>query len=394
MIRNLGKIFFLFFILLFLGCSFMISRVIPLNDIKSPTGSYNIGTQIFYWTDLDREEWFSEETDDSREIVVQVWYPSINKGKVKDPWLDHPKEREEALIENFKVPKFIAQSIDRVGTDTYININPDTDKIFPVIIFSHGFEGFRSQNTTQIQELVSHGYIVFALDHTYDAVLTILEDGTQVPTAKKYCKGCDTEKFYDVFLPQIDTRIADIMFLIDQIEKIKSSEIKSNLSNIINFEQIGVFGHSFGGGTSLAVSILDPRVKSCLSLDGWYSPVHPDVYNQGLSKPFLHLGQTEWDEKVNYKILDNILKTKVDIGYKVSLIGSHHYDFTDSPHLSNLSSIFKLSSDLDSEEILEVTNTTVLGFFDTYLKSKTSDWLDKIESNKNILIEKFNNAEK
>ena len=381
-------------VIFFSGCSFVASRLIPLHDIQSPTGEYNVGTQIFYWVDNERDEWFSKDEGDKRELIVQVWYPSAESENDTDPWLDNPSLREEAIIDNFMVPKFIAKAVDRVDTDTFKDSKPLFGS-FPIIIFSHGFEGFRSQNTTQIQELASNGYIVFALDHTYDAVITIFPDGRQISTAKRYCKDCDTKQFYDVFLPQINTRIADIRFLINQIEKIKSGEIKSNFSTSLDIDRVGIFGHSFGGGASLATSILDSRIKSCLSLDGWYVPVHPDIYNQGLSAPFLHLGQVEWEnDSVNYKILDEILELKVDLGYKLSLDGAHHYDFTDSPHLSNFSSALKLSSDLDSDEILMVTNTTVLGFFDEHLKSKKTNWINKLKSNVNVKIEEFHSDEK
>jgi len=391
---NIYKVFFLFSILLFAsGCSFMASRVLPVKDIQSPTGIYGVGTQVFYWVDYEREEWFSEDQTDKRELIVQVWYPSNISTSNTDPWLDNPKLREDAIIDNFKIPKFIAKALDRIDTDSYIDSSPLLEGDFPVIIFSHGFEGFRSQNTTQIQELVSNGYIVFAADHTYDAVVTIFPDGRKIPTAKKYCRDCEAEEFYEVFIPQINTRIADIRFIIDQIEKIKSGKIESNFSHIMN-DDIGVFGHSFGGGTSLAATILDSRIKSCLSLDGWYAPVHPDIYNRGISRPFLHLGQVEWDTSINYEILDDILISKTSVAYKLTLNGAHHYDFTDSPHLSKLSSRLKLSSDLDSEEILNVTNTTVLGFFDEHLKSKETDWIQNLKNNVNTKIEEFNSIEK
>ena len=416
MIKSHRLIAILILSILISGCSFVASRAIPLNDIKSPTGNYAVGTQTFHWVDQDREEWFTENDGDKRELIVQVWYPSnredihknnytlfgmtfsgnsksitpINK---KTPWIDHSSRRTESIIENFKVPKFIAKAVDRIDTDALKDATPLSEGDFPVIIFSHGFEGFRSQNTIQIQELVSNGYIVFSLDHTYDAVLTIFPDGREISNAKKYCRDCDAENFYRVFLPQINTRIADVRFLINQIEKIKSGELESNFSSIMDINRLGVFGHSFGGGTSLAVTILDPRIKSCLSLDGWYVPIHPDVYNQGLTKPFLHLGQVAWDEEINYEILDKILETKHDVGYKLSLEGAHHYDFTDSPHLSKFASTFKLSSDLESEEILDVTNTTVIGFFDTYLKAEDSNWLDKIKSKGNTIIKKFNSKD-
>ena len=242
MIKSFRIIFALTCILLISGCSFVASRVIPLNDIKSPTGDYAIGTQTFYWIDQDREEWFTEIEGDKRELIVQAWYPSskenIHKSNYtlfgmtfsgdsksitpindKVSWMDYSSQRTESIIENFKVPRFIAKAVDRIDTDTFKDAVPLSEGVFPVIIFSHGFEGFRSQNTTQIQDLVSNGYIVFSLDHTYDAVLTIFPDGREISTAKRYCRDCKTEDFYRVFLPQIDTRIADVRFLINQIEK-------------------------------------------------------------------------------------------------------------------------------------------------------------------------------
>ena len=391
MIKNVAIIFLYLF--LFNACSFVASRVVPLNDIQSPTGSYNVGSQIFYWIDNDREEWFSDEIGDKRELMVQVWYPATTDSDDRAKWIENPRDRVDAIVRKYDVPKFIAKAVDRVDTDTYLNAEPIRSEKFPVIIFSHGFEGFRSQNTIQIQELVSNGYIVFSLDHTYDAVVTIFPDGRKVFPAEKYCYGCGADEFYDVFLPQIDTRVADVRFIINQIEKIQLGDIDTNFASMLDLDRIGVFGHSFGGGTSLAATILDSRIKSCLSLDGWYVPVHPEVYKQGLSRPFLHLGQVAWDEEVNYEILDEILESKEDIGYKLSLQGAHHYDFTDSPHLSKLSSSLELSSELDSEQILEVTNTTVIGFFDSHLKYKESNWLEKIRSKGNTIIKKFNTSD-
>ena len=389
---NFNKIFLvIIFSLVFNGCAFIVSRVVPVNDIQPPSGKYEIGTQIFHWIDENREEWFSIKEEDKRELMVQVWYPSLepNNSTNPYPWIDNASLREEAIMENFKVPKFVAKAVNRVDTETYLNLTPILSEKFPIVIFSHGFEGFRSQNTTQIQELVSNGYIVFALDHTYDATLTIMPDGRLIPNAKKYCDGCEPEEFYEVFLPQINTRINDIKFILNQVEKINNGNIKTNFAKALDIENIGVFGHSFGGGTSLATSILDSRIKSCISLDGWYVPVHPDIYNQGLKIPFLHLGQVEWDTPINYEILDKILDTKVTQAYKLSLDGASHMDFTDSPHISKLSSSFNLSSGLDSEEILKVTNTTVVGFFDEHLKSKNTNWLVELRKNINTKVEEF-----
>jgi hypothetical protein len=33
---------------------------------------YSVGTKIFEWTDESRDEWFTEDKDDKRRIVVQA----------------------------------------------------------------------------------------------------------------------------------------------------------------------------------------------------------------------------------------------------------------------------------------------------------------------------------
>ena len=43
---------------------------------------------------------------------------------------------------------------------------------FPVVIYSHGWTGFRTNSVHQIESLVSNGFIVVAIDHTYGAVAT------------------------------------------------------------------------------------------------------------------------------------------------------------------------------------------------------------------------------
>jgi hypothetical protein len=46
-----------------------------------------------------------------------------------------------------------------------------------VLIFSHGRGGYRQHNTMQVEELVSHGYIVAAIDHPYAATGVVFPDG-------------------------------------------------------------------------------------------------------------------------------------------------------------------------------------------------------------------------
>ena len=118
------NILLLFSVMVLSGCSVVVSRFIPLNDITPPSGEHSVGTAVFHWEDYTRKEWFSEDPDDIREIIVQVWYPAIPQSKKTNKWIDYPSQRVESISENFKVPKFISRAIDRVDTDTYSDSQP------------------------------------------------------------------------------------------------------------------------------------------------------------------------------------------------------------------------------------------------------------------------------
>ena len=51
---------------------------------------------------------------------------------------------------------------------------------YPVLLFLEGLTGFRQLNTYQVDGLVSHGYIVAAIDQPGAAAAVVFPDGRQV----------------------------------------------------------------------------------------------------------------------------------------------------------------------------------------------------------------------
>ncbi len=47
----------------------------------------------------------------------------------------------------------------------------------PVVIYSHGYTSFLGQNTALMEELASHGYIVYSAQHTYDSSPVVFPNG-------------------------------------------------------------------------------------------------------------------------------------------------------------------------------------------------------------------------
>ena len=168
-----NKIIYLITIIFLQSCSILI----PLRDLPEPSGNHIIGTDILILEDKNRFENFTEEDDDFRKIIVQVWYPAIEKSDSLYPYLDYKNIKTPYIAKRLEVPEKIIQHINSVKANAYYKAKPKNNE-YPVIIFSHGLGGNRIQNTSNIETLASNGYIVFSIEHTYDANITVFNDTT------------------------------------------------------------------------------------------------------------------------------------------------------------------------------------------------------------------------
>ena len=131
--------------------------------------------------------------------------------------------------------------------------------------------------------------------------------------------------------------------------------------------KIGVLGHSFGGSTGIVASFNDSRIDACLNLDGWIEPVESRIIQQGLKIPFLYIGQEEWeDTPLNYVKLDSLIESSN--GTKEILPGTKHFDFSDTPQFSSLSSKIGIAGKMDIHTLRNRINSEIISFFDLYVK--------------------------
>ena len=122
---------------------------------------YEIGTRIYYWTDLMRAEPFTADPGDRRQLVVQIWYPAHGAGP-RQPYMDH-RETITALASRFHLPAFLFRNIEHAPTHALTNA-PAAEGRFPVLLNPTGLSGFRDASLFWIEELASHGYVVIGLD--------------------------------------------------------------------------------------------------------------------------------------------------------------------------------------------------------------------------------------
>src|SRR5690606_11945176 len=133
-------------------------------------------------TDTARTEIYSG-SEEPRRFMVQVWYPAdVGESSERAPWMTNAEIYAPAIATYIDLPSFFLDHLELVDIPAYKDAPVAVrDGGFPVILFSHGWNGFNAQNTGQALELASHGFVVIGIQHTYGAVITVFPDDTVAP---------------------------------------------------------------------------------------------------------------------------------------------------------------------------------------------------------------------
>lgn len=123
----------------------------------------------------------------------------------------------------------------RFPVDLYI---PERPEPAPVLVISHGFSADRSTYASFARHLASHGFAVAVPEHP----------GSSAQRVQAWLAGQIEEQ--PQALEFLD-RPLDVTFLLDELER--RSARRPKLKGRLNLEQVGIFGHSFGGYTALAL---------------------------------------------------------------------------------------------------------------------------------------------
>ena len=346
----------------------------PVPQLPDPTGPYAIGTFTTYLVDENRLEQYTEDPNDNRELVVQVWYPAANKNGEEAKYLPDLDIAGPAIAEQFGLPAFLVSHVNLTKLDIWQDVPAAEEGTpFPIIVFSHGLTGIRMQNTTMVRELVSHGYVVVAPEHSYADAITIFPDGRVfVYEPSRIFPSGESNPVEGN--PLVRTWANDIGFVLDTMAGWNSEE-GNVLNGRLNLNQVGVFGHSTGGGATVQFCLQDDRCQAGVGLDSWLLPVDDTVLDQGPSQPFLFISTPRWLGPDNQARGQAIFNDLTADGYNLTLDHTQHYDFTDLALLSPLTPQLGLSGSIDSAYSLNIQNEYLLAFFDHYLRSKPAGLL-------------------
>lgn len=169
-----------------------------------------------------------------RALPVAVWYPADDAST--GPATSYPFVGDVGITSEL--------SADDVAA---------ADGAFPLVVFSHGNGGTRTQSTFLAESLASHGFVVASPDHVGNTA---------------------TDLVLGVGVSQVQSaldRPLDVRSVIDLLAE-RSADPTDGLFDHVDTSAVGVTGHSFGGLTSLATAVetdgvpAEPRVAAIAPL--------------------------------------------------------------------------------------------------------------------------------
>jgi dienelactone hydrolase len=327
-------------LLLFLVAIVIVRLVFPRHEPFASTGEYAVGSILYTYTDETRNEPYSSKGE-PRKVNVEFWYPE------------------------------------------------NADGLFPLVIFSHGALGTRTSNVSLYRELASHGYVVGALDHPYQAFwarddtgkLTLLNLGYLADLQREDAKT-DKQQSFELYQQWMDIRMGDIKLVLDTIFKLDVSDA-NGVYSLVDTANIGVMGHSLGGSAALGIGRQRDDVKAVIALEAPFMYDIVGVENDAFvfvdavyPIPVLNIySDDSWDnlsEWAQYARNAALLSNSAGNAFSVHISGAGHLALTDlalsSPFLVGL--LDTTPSTRDPTETLHLINGLSLEFFDHFLKNQ------------------------
>ncbi|MGF9697210.1 alpha/beta hydrolase family protein [Paenibacillus sp. MABNR03] len=361
----------------------------PVFSFEKLTGPYGIGTVSYDWTDNSREELLTSTAGDKRELMVQIWYPTDPDAKgTTAPYVNDPAVYAAAFNEVLQLPKLLFSSLDQVKTHAIQEASlSDAEAQYPVILFSHGLHGYENQNTFQVEQLVSQGYIVVGINHTYSSLVSAFPDGRVAQFESEGKEGFEQLQFS--YMDKLnETWVKDAQFVLDEVEKLAAGDPNGRFTGHMDLDNIGMFGHSFGGATTVQMLMDDPRVKAGMNMDGVLFG-EKRIPAEGVGKPFLMMsadttvagtsvmsdeeiaamGTTRPEaEKYYEEVYARYEPVTAGGNFWMELSNTKHLSFSD---LYLISPILEWSQGVDARGAQQLINDTTIDFFNHYLKGQS-----------------------
>jgi predicted dienelactone hydrolase len=354
--------------------------LVPMPVVSASAGAYKVGTRIYQIEDGSRKELYSGR-DEARRFMIQVWYPAEPRpGDARAPWLSDAKVVAPAIARFMGLPSFFLDHLALVRVPAWKDAPAAPSKGgFPLILFSHGWNGFAAQNTAEALLLASRGYVVVAVQHTYGAVVTVFPDGRVAPNNPAALPdGAPTAEYETAGRRLVAQWAGDLSYALGWMEA-RAVETGNPLSGLVDPNRVGVYGHSTGGGAAIQFAATDPRCRAVLGLDAFMRPVSEAVLDGGVAQPSFFMFSQVWTDDTKSRNNELFARFRPNASKclgVVTIAGTAHLDFSDLPLLTPLAPLLGLKGPINGKRVTAIVDDYLLAFFDLNLKGAPTTLFD------------------
>ncbi|MBL0682579.1 alpha/beta hydrolase [Aquimarina mytili] len=382
--------------ILALVLSTVLGVIMPVMKFPEPTGPFSVGLQSVYIEDQTRQEVLTKEIGDYRKLKLHIWYPSDHK--ITEPKRYMDQGYAEAFVKSKNMPSFIATHFNLTKTHIQKLLPITNNTQLPLIVLSHGLLWNSEMYTSIIEEVVSQGYIVVGIDHTYESFLTEYQ-GKKIAWSQDNIdsmnKGLDfdyvnkkmevalngkdsllrNKATYEIiqhlpYFKSLDRWSNDISFVIDQLE-IMNSDHNGFLFQKLDVDKIGLLGHSWGGASVVQNASVNKRIKGVINMDG---AQFGRLIDTRLDVPLMVM-HADRDYKSfftpNFYVYERVAKNDF---FLVTIATTGHANFGDLSYWTKIHALTETGS-IAPERMTHITNELILNFFDTYIKDENNDMI-------------------
>jgi hypothetical protein len=380
-----------------LAIAAILPAAVPVFRLPQPTGPYAIGTTTYHWVDAARDEVITADPNDRRELMVQVWYPaSPDPASPRAPYVNDAEAVGAASAALLGLPGFVLGHLKYVrGHAVAAAPVADGEAAYPVLVFLPGKGGYRQLNTFQIEELVSHGYVVAGIDQPYTASVVVYPDGRRAeydrrlePPQRQPGWDARTAPAHNPLADSLVPHLAqDVSFVLDQLAEVNRADPQGILTGRLDLARVGLFGQSLGGNVGGTACRREPRLRACLLEDAYMTA---EVVAAGLTQPTMWITRDAdtmrlereksggWGEAAIEEHLSTmraVFDRLPGDGYYVEVIGMFHIEMTDVPLFSPVVEL-AVGGPVGARRVHEIINAYSLAFFDRHLRGRPAPLLD------------------
>lgn len=303
------------------------------------TGNHTVLSEMYTWVDENRVETY-ENTGANREVTVKIWYP-------------------------------------------------EEEGNYPLVVFSHGAGGILESNASTCMELASNGYVAVAIAHPYQAAFVKNVDGKVTIVNSEFMKQVMTDNgsddpehdkaYFELAKEWMKVRIGDENFVLDTIlKKVQSGE--GTPFDRVDSSKIGLFGHSLGGATSVAVGRERDDITAVIDIEGTMLEERTGYANgvytyreEPYPIPILDINSRMVYEKASaleQQYVNFYVGEHAPWFQEVVFEDAGHMNFCDLALASPILAKALGTGDVDARTCLENLNEIVLNYFNYYLKNE------------------------